>query len=479
VTRPAAYALADLAAGGRQPDAPFLLQCRLRFANSPQTPAVEAELCCEEVLRYLPGRRLVVRASYQGADYAVKLFFGEHARRYYRREMRGWLALQNSRVPVPDLVAELMLPGDLPQPGFGVVTQWLSDAQPVDETDVPAVMQLVHGLGRLHAHAALRTDPHLRNYLRRADGTVYAIDGDGVRPCRRVGELRALNNLALMLAELPPAADASLSEACEVYSQARWRQPASARLVSGVRKRLARQRKLRTRRYLRKSLRECSEFHCERSGGRRVFCARDAWNHEMQTFVAEPEAQFNQGRVLKAGNSATVVRMRIDGRQVVVKRYNIKGWWHGLRRALRWTPRYRLAWLNGHRLEFLRLLTARPLALLEITKAPLNTVAYLVMEDGGEHSLEAVIGQDALSPQLVEQVVAVFRGLNQTGLVHGDTKASNFLVAADGLRLIDLDGMRPGRDLRKDVRRFLANWEQAPEVRSRFADALQAAGMPL
>ena len=72
--------LTDLVAGGRGLAAPFLLRCQIQLAGT-AAPAVAARLHCEAILRHLPGRRLVVRASYQGATYAVKLFFGADARR--------------------------------------------------------------------------------------------------------------------------------------------------------------------------------------------------------------------------------------------------------------------------------------------------------------------------------------------------------------------------------------------------------------
>lgn len=478
MSEPATYTLPELVAGQRAIAVPFLLPCRLRFTPV-SSGEVDARLLCEAILRHLPGRRLVVRASYQGSRYAVKLFFGPQAQRYARRETHGLSELQRSGVTVAELTAELTLTGEAVEPGYGVMTAWVPDTQAVREDDHAAVLQVVAAVGQMHAHGVLRTDPHLRNYLRLGDGTVCAVDGDGVRSRASVGRGRGLTNLARTLAELPPAADARLAEACQAYSRARWQTDAGAELLAAVRRRLARQRRLRVRRFLHKTLRECTEFHCQRDAVRFVACSRPAWDRQMQDFVADPEATFDSAQVIKAGNSATVVRTRLDSRPVVIKRYNVKTPFHGLRRALRWTPRYRVSWRNGHRMDFLRLATARPLALLEVRHSVLKTVAYLVMEDAGERDLQSAIAADGATALLVEQVVAVFRGLRSAGLVHGDTKASNFLLGADGMRLVDLDAMKVGGDLRSDVRRFLANWEHAPEVRAQFADALQAAGMPL
>jgi tRNA A-37 threonylcarbamoyl transferase component Bud32 len=478
VTRFAAVELPDLVAGGRDLELPFRLHCRVLFSESP-IPEADVEIQCLEVLRHLPGRRLVVRASYGDVTYAVKLFFGPQAERYFRREIDGWRVLHSSGVPAPKLAAELTL-GHARLPGFGLIIEWLPNCDAVGEQDAVAVRQVVAGLGRLHAHSALRTDPHLRNYLLGSDGTVYAIDGDGVRPYPRLRETRARENLARMLAELPPSADATVGQACQAYAQARWQRDAEATLTADVLQRLGRQRELRTRRYLAKTVRECSEFHCERGAGRFLACATGFWGDAVRAFAGDPERTFAHAQVVKAGNSATVVRASLGGQVVVIKRYNVKTRWHGLRRALHRTPRYRRSWYNGHRMEFLRLPTARPLALLEVKQSMLRTVAYLVMEDGGNRDLESVVRAQGITPRLVEQVVGVFVGLRGAGLMHGDTKASNFLLGADdAMCLVDLDAMKPGHNLAKDVRRFLANWEQMPKVRARFADALQAAGMPL
>ncbi len=457
-------------------DVPFLLTCQWRSARGGS--AAEVELCCTQVLRHLPRRRLVFRAEWGGMAHSVKLFFGPNARRDLRRELDGLRALRGGGLPVPEITAELELAVGGKRPGWGVATRWLADAEQVSECDAPALRQVFTGLGRLHASGALRGDPHLGNYLRDRGGTVYAIDGDGVRKSWWPGN-RALSNLGQLLAQLPPAADAQLADACAAYAEGRWRQASSERLYRRVRWHLTRQRRLRTRRYLRKTLRDCTEFHCERVSPRFVACRRGAWQTGMRAFAAQPELLFETGKVIKAGNSATVVRCTVDEQPVVIKRYNVKSVWHGVRRLLHPLPRYRRAWRNGHRMEFLRVPTAKALALVETTISPLNTVAYLVMEDCGDRDLASVVAEEGATTELARRVAGLLRALSNAQLVHGDTKASNFLLVDGDVRLIDLDAMRSGDDSRRDVARFLANWSSMPEARQRFADALQAAGMPL
>ena len=83
---------------------------------------------------------------------------------------------------------------------------------------------------------------------------------------------------------------------------------------------------------------------------------------------------------LKRGRTATLARVEVNGRQLVIKRYNIKGPVHALSRS--WRPsRAWHSWLEGHRLNFLGIATPRPLALVEQRAGPLRGKARWVSAD--------------------------------------------------------------------------------------------------
>jgi hypothetical protein len=68
--------------------------------------------------------------------------------------------------------------------------------------------------------------------------------------------------------------------------------------------------------------------------------------------------------LLKDGNSSTVAVIKIDKKNYVVKRYNIKGFWHGVSRAFRPSRAYN-SWRNALLLEMLGIATAHPYLFLE------------------------------------------------------------------------------------------------------------------
>jgi hypothetical protein len=160
----------------------------------------------------------------------------------------------------------------------------------------------------------------------------------------------------------------------------------------------------------------------------------------------------------------------------VVKRYNIKSFSHRLRRIFKPVSRARRAWCNGHRLHFMRIATARPLALLEQRFGPLRGVAYLLLEDLGDLDLVDDVQKSGLSDARCDQVAELFSLLRTIEVSHGDTKASNFIINGEVVHLIDLDGMQSGlRRSESDRERFLANWAN-PE-RERFEAAFRRVGL--
>jgi len=479
-----------VAAAGRNLPERFVLT--LDSAADGALPSADAgrarmRLECREILRLLPGRRLVARVAAAGRPAILKLFVGPGARRYWARERRGCRLLAGAGVATPGIVAELHTGAD-EAPGVhrahGLLLEYLREACPVSAEDAGSVARAAAQLARLHAAGCRHGDLHLDNFLTvPGSATVYLIDGDGVRRCwtGAPGRRRCRDDLGMLCAQCPPLADDRLSEVYAAYARERgWPTGGDsfadsvARLAATTRV----QRRRRLQRYLAKTQRECSEYVCRRDWQRYLLAVRDAWDDALAAFAEDPEAAFRSGEVLKAGHSATVARVCLGGRVCIVKRYNLKSRWHAVRRVMKPMARFRLAWLNGQRLHLLGIPTARPLALLECRWGPVRGVAYLVMEDLGDLDLASEVAGTGLSDIRLAQVIDIFRALQLAGLSHGDTKASNFLVGPAGVAVIDLDAMAdsPAGQAR-DRRRFLANFDDRPDVRRRAAAAMAAAGL--
>ena len=452
----------DLAHAGRDVAAPFRLALPDRGAG---------DVDVEEIHRLLPGRRLVatVRAA-DGAVGVLKLFYGTGANRYQMRELTGVRLMRDAGLPTPEVVSE-----GVGRDGAYLMFRYLPKATPLPTTQ-EGLEEAAAMFARFHAAGLVHTDPHVDNFLK-SEGALWVVDGDGVRraPARARWQL---DNLAQLCAQLPvhPAIDPI--RALAIYRNAGdgGDDVADAEFVDCV----SAERNQRLTKFLRKCERDCTQFHCRVSMTRFLICER-AQLESLQSFIADPEQVIAHGQIVKAGNTATVVRCALGNRSVVVKRYNIKSARHRLWISLKRRSRGRLSWLNAQRLRLLGIPTAHPLLLLEERFGPMRGTAYLVMDDLGEQHLGAAVLTQGFAP-FTSAASALFASLGRAGLIHGDAKATNFIVHRGDLHLIDLDAMRPldgrthARLFAKDIARFLENWDEHPDAKQAFANALPLGG---
>jgi len=458
-----------LAAVGRDLRPPFMVDLYLD-PTADLSEQSTTELSFVSVMRVLPGRRVSGLAEHQGETVFAKLFFGKRARRYWQRELSGSQRMRKAGIETPEVLAHgSTADGD----GYVVFYQPLPEPHNLRDDDSEDMLAAVQILGRLHDANLVQSDVHVFNFIR-SSGHYYAIDADGIRLAYLLRQHFA--NLAMLLAQRPPLADDDIDEVWAVYSALRGAYVSRMGSSDQLRRLTLKQRKQRTRRYLKKTQRDCTEFVQHKSLTHNFLCDRQHW-HRLQRFMLFPEVFVGEGTPLKLGNSATVVRIVVDDVRYVVKRYNVKSVSHRVRRWFK--PRARHAWRNGHMLSFLGIDTARPVALLERRWGWFTDTCYLVMPDCGERNLGQMLSSDAESfAQLAPAAVKLLQGLQAAGLNHGDLKATNFVVSGDRMALIDYDAVHKGGN-HKDVARFLANWDDAPELQAAWRQALADASVQL
>lgn len=466
------------------PDSPDSLQDWLDSARDITLPLVlpladpeGSQLLCEQVLRVVPGRRWVCRAQWQGQAVLAKVFVAdERLATRLQREHDGTVALQAADIPTPAVLAQ----GLSRCSRVGVILyEWLDQAVPLS-TAWQDTRQRAHWMAQLglvlaamHRAGLCQQDIHRDNFLCRGE-SLWVIDAGSV--VQRVAPLpsqASVQNLALLLAQWPLAEQARLRPLMDHYIGAR-QLPVLPELLDARVRHAWRQR---TRSFLAKTLRECTQFAVCKKRNTFAVWERDADSTELQAFMANPDAFMENARTIKAGNSATVVAACMGHRDVVIKRYNAKDAGRLLRRALK-RSRARNAWLSAWLLSYVGIDTPRPLCLLEHTRLGMNTRAWLVTEaiDGEPLQAQHLTGK----PGLLAVVPRIIALLAMAGISHGDMKASNFMIRGDRLALIDLDAMRwhrsmrrAARALRRDVDRFLRNWRDKPPVQRQFAEVLK------
>ena len=465
-----------LIAAGRQLETPFEVQVKLLGeAQSAQ---------CTQLLRLVPGRRVVVKMQLGSSTYLAKIFLGSERHKYCRREQSGIMALQGAGVSTAKLVghgclvddgAEVLLLDYLPQ------AQQLSALLTSRKSDTDNQLRAaVEMMAALHERGLRHKDCHLDNFLV-SDQRLYLIDGDAVEQTSSLSQALALQNLALFFVQLPLLLTPRITEFFEQYcAQRGWPHNDCLPLLQGA---LKSQRDSRQRRFLKKVFRDCTAFNVIKSSARFVVRDRQEDCPELQALIANPDHYIATAKLLKDGRSATVAKVCLGEKSYVVKRYNIKSVVHWMTRF--WRPsRAWISWRNAQFLCFYDINTPKPLAMIEQRFGALRGKAYFITEH--------VAADDALGfaekfktdlPALTNmayQFAELFDVMKQLRFSHGDFKATNFLLDDGVLRVIDLDSMalhstQQSHDtaFAKDQQRFMKNWCADEQLKMVMAKALQ------
>ena len=326
---------------------------------------------------------------------------------------------------------------------------------------------MLAALARMHGYGIRQRDLHVDNFLV-ARGQAFAIDGERVDTSCVVNDSHRLDDIARLLAhysteELPPVEQ--LAKSYEVAAG----NALPRRGVRDLARRAASARRRRVRKFIAKTVRECTAFVVRAGVGRRVIAARDDDEPQLQAIIADPERALATGECLNRGN--TTVASRVG--DLVVRRYKAKGRWHRLVLRL-WTGRARRAWQAGHGLRFAGLATPRPRALIEVIRPGIGeAAAYLVLDHvEGEPlagAVEVACSGTGLDVDLSAALAKVFGAWRELRFGIGDTRPGNFVVSAGRVHVLELDravfcrgAWRFGRHHRRDRDRFLRNWLEAP-----------------
>ena len=451
--------------------------------NAPTiTPDDASVLTSLEVVRCVPNRRCVCKAMWQDKHVYAKLFFGEKAAQYALRDVRGIEALQHAKLLTPTILKQSKLPQ---HQAYVVIFEAISPSENAEGVwnnanefvRVELAHQLVELVAKHHEAGLIQIDMYLKNFLIQYD-SIYTIDGDGIRHFENLPLKKAHVNLFQLLSKFDVLTlDGHLSALLESYASARpWQLPLN---VNAVKSNIDVARQKATTAYAdKKVFRQCTDVVVNKVKHAFVAISAQCVTDDFPQTVPELDAYFTLGNIIKNGNTCTVASARIGSLDAVIKRYNIKGFWHGFWRSFRRT-RASISWGNAHRLQLLGLPTAKPVALIETRWFGLRGKAYFITEYVDALDMDMFFKQTsgkALRAEAVKQAVQLFYRLYLLKLSHGDMKATNIKVQADGQSLlIDLDSMQQHQSAAaaqkghvRDINRFMQNWKETPSLYNAF-----------
>lgn len=469
--------LSELQSAGRSPSLPL----SVTLADA----AGSADLQLLSLLRVLPGQRYVGAGIWRGTPVLAKLLVGGNAARHFQRELEGVRLLAGQGLPTPQLLADGLKEGE----GGWLLFEFLEDAQSLGDAwaaveNLPVLadaQQQVLGealaaVAHMHAKGLWQEDLHLDNLLRHG-GQLYLIDGGGIKaetPGQQLSRQRVLENLGVFFAQLPKRLEPFIEELLVHYLLANAEH---ALPLEALQKQIDKVRNWRMKDYLEKAGRECTLFSVERSlSGLRAI--RRAEVPAMLPVLQNADALIDAGHLYKTGGAASVARIEVDGRTLVLKRYNIKNTAHWFKRF--WRPsRAWHSWIEGHRLAFLDIATPRPLAVLEERVMGLRSRAFLVTEyaDGPDliECFQPYVESGEAPEEQVQALVHLMQQLIHERISHGDLKGHNLFWQDGKWSLIDLDAMcQHATQLSfapayaRDRARMLRNWPSSSALHQRL-----------
>ena len=443
---------------------------------------------CVELVRAIPGRRLVFRSEWQGRSVFTKIFIDAGtAIRDGKHEQHGVELLMRSKVATPELLfagiladhAAFVLIFSHIQPALTFQQAWRDVTNDVAGQQ-KLIERIYHVFAALHNAGLMHCDPHQRNFLV-TDEVIYTLDCADIESLGRTPKSdEAFKNLATFFAIMHADVDDLIGASYITYARARdlpFKDVDIAILLTYIDKHRRRSRD----HYLKKIFRECSEFICRRQHGQFAVYRRDHDNEELRRLIKSPDNYIaaETSKYLKQGRSSTVAITQFGKKQIVIKRYNTKNFWKAIGRMGRRT-RASKSWMNAHRLIINNIKTALPIALIENKKGPFVSSAYFISEYvAGPNIMEFFrdesVGQER-KRSLAQSIRQLFSTMRNLRISHGDMKASNIIIHDDQPYVMDLDSMQQyssvasfEKRFAKDIERFMRNWSSMDDVAELFS----------
>ncbi len=409
---------------------------------------------CTSLLRSIKGRRQVYDALWGERRVIVKVFLHIiRSRRHLNREWQGLINLKKRGLRAP----EPLFYGRTEDNQWAVVMEKISNSitaidlfnQAKNNTEkLDLLLKICRELAKQHSKGILQNDLHLGNFLL-ANHKIYAIDPGQMRfLSSELTRDESIRQLAMLLSGFSNSDGQLIDILSREYFRIRnwnFQKPDEKQLA----KQMILQTKTTIRRALKKRLRTSkSSVQIKTDNFISVF-DRDFCNgYEPLDLIEQIDALMDQGRILKNGNTCYVSRLAWKERDIVIKRYNHKGFIHSLRHTIKGS-RARRAWLQAHRLDMLKIATPKPLAYIEKRKAGLIWTSYLITEyvNGQEfcYFLEDQNISEQDRSQTTQQVMDLLDNIGRYKISHGDLKHSNILITQKGPTITDLDAMKVHR----------------------------------
>ncbi|MFA5554209.1 MAG: lipopolysaccharide kinase InaA family protein [Phycisphaerae bacterium] len=406
-------------------------------------------LKCTGLLREIPGKRRVYQGQLDGQNVIAKFFAGKFRASFQaRKDWDGFKNLISRKLNSP----ELCYYGYTEDGCRCVITKQILNCQTALElyqkdsnhqNRLNIIAMIAKELAKLNNAGVFQKDTHLGNFLIRNED-VFALDvGQMTFSSKALSRNISLKQLAALSAFFAPDGE-DLLRLCREYAEIRnW--DLNKTDLHAVKKCIAARRKKEIARGLKKAVRTSKRYvKISEKGYKGVFDRKFYESIEPLSFIRQIDKLMSNGKILKDGNTCYVSQIRFSGIELVIKRYNHKGFFHAIRNSIKGS-RASKCWLNGHLLAMLNIPTPKPLAFFEQHEGLVIRQSYIITEYIDCPKLSEILRQpdtDTEKKQRLKKLAAVtVDKMHRNKITHGDLKHSNILIRENTAIVTDLDGM--------------------------------------
>lgn len=448
--------------------------------------ADKQKFIAERIVRIVPNRRMVVFGEWQGRSVVAKIFFHPQlAKRQLATDLAGIEIFKQNKIPTPELLYQGTA---LDQRIQMAIFERIENAMSLEEVwhnqtsldDIlPQLRAVTVELATQHVLGVIQHDLHLKNFMI-TEKVIYMLDGGKVKQTSYLLPRKtSIETLALFLSQLGVGVEGLQEYLFRYYAKSRgWviKQNDLIDLFLAIKK----WNNLRWQKFQTKIFRSATHYQVQNSWKRNILYLSKYSSPGLIKLLENPEHYFHlpTTMILKNGRSSTVIKVEIDHKIYVVKRFNLKNVWHRIRRCLRHTRAHN-SWRLAQKMQLFGVATAKPIAIIENKFFGFRGTSYYITEYVSSENLGTFLLNNKdheKTNAMVKQVAALLKNVAKLEISHGDLKSTNILIdARERPVFIDLDGAVEHTSLssvesawRSEIKRFLKNFTKQPAIFAAF-----------
>ena len=215
-----------------------------------------------------------------------------------------------------------------------------------------------------------------------------------------------------------------------------------------------------------------SEYLGKKEDSLRWIAKKKYLSKGLEEIISQIDTYMEKGEIIKDEEGHKIIRINLNEDVFIIKKYQIKGSWHYLRKLFSQTRAF-VAWKASHWFNVSGIRTINIVAVIERYNFLSTKESYLISLNQPEERLDEVDLNKQQRYLIENRLSSFFKRLEWIGFNHGDTKSANFFFGNNNLIVSDLDVSKrryfqffQKNKLSKDKKRILKSFEDNLKIKN-------------